>query len=296
MRFLECLVTGLFAALVFCLGCAAPARSTAPRDLARIEVETHPFGPPGAVDAPHSTIEIDVAGAKRTVLLDSGGGVTVLSPAVAAALHCTPHGRLSAHRMSGERLDMPVCENVDLAIGGQHLHVPVAGVFDLGALVPQGWPHIDGLVSLQTFQDSPVTIDLASHTLVLESEQSLSMRVSKATPLEVRLARPAAGVALDVFVAAHKVAGGEKLWLILDTGSDGSLILAPHAAKLLGAEGSDGAKTSIEIEVSGLGVLALPANVRDVIYDGNIGVPALKAYALTFDLARGQAWATRITR
>ena len=39
-------------------------------------------------------------------LFDSGGGLTLLSPAVAASLHCTPYTRLSALRMHGDRFDV----------------------------------------------------------------------------------------------------------------------------------------------------------------------------------------------
>lgn len=188
---------------------------------------------------------------------------------------------------------MPVCDDVTLNLGGRDIRVPVAGAFDLGALVPKGFPVVDGLVSLQTFEHTPITIDLSKRTLVLESAESLAQRFAVAKPMEARLSRPGAGIALDVFIAARGATGGEKVWLILDTGNDTALILAPHAAKALEAKCSADGKSCqpLNLEIPGLGTQTLSAGVSELIYDGNIGVAALSNCALTFDLANGQVWA-----
>ncbi|MBX7113098.1 MAG: retropepsin-like domain-containing protein [Myxococcaceae bacterium] len=239
-------------------------------------------------------MQVTIAGKPRTLLLDSGGGLTIVSSRVAAELGCQPHGRFTAHRMTNERIDMPVCNDVTLTLGGRDIRVPVAGVFDLAALAPKEFPVVDGVVSLQTFAHTPVTFDLPKRTLVLESAESLSQRIATAKPMEVRLSRPGAGVALDVFIAARHATGEEKVWFILDTGNDTALILAPHAVKALGANCSADGKSCgpLNLDIPGLGAQTLSPHVRELIYDGNIGVSALRNYALTFDVANGQVWAT----
>lgn len=277
--------------LIAALGCATTPQAVAEhRHHPRVEIPTGPFGPMGVTDTPHRTIPVEIAGKKRTALLDSGGGVTIISPKIAAELGCQPHGRLTAHRMTGEKVDMPICDDVKLVIGGRNITVPVAGVFDLSAFMPKDFTPLDGLVSLQTFEQVPVTFDMPNRVLVLENDESLAQRVAQSTPMEIRLSRPAAGVALDVFVSARAATGGEKVWLIIDTGNDAPLILAPHAAKALGIDASKPA-ASLVLNVSGLGTQTLPATQRELIYDGNIGVPGLKGHVLTFDLERGRAWA-----
>ena len=139
-----------------------------------------------------------------------------------------------------------------------------------------------------------MTFDVANHQLVLESDDSLTQRIAAGTPMEIRLSRPGPGVALDVFVAARSPASHEKIWLILDTGNDASLILAPHAAKALGAKCADEKSCdALALEVPGLGTQIVPVRVRELIYDGNLGVGSLGDFAITFDCAQGRVWAAR---
>ena len=99
VRLLTKLPLWLFAA--GSLGCATTPNTLASRArLERIELATGSFGPPGAMDTPHRTVQVAIAGKERTLLLDSGGGLTLISPRVAADLGCQPHGRFTAHRMT----------------------------------------------------------------------------------------------------------------------------------------------------------------------------------------------------
>jgi hypothetical protein len=279
-------------ACLFSLACAAstpgPSVESEP-----VELKTRPFAPAAVADAPHQMIEVEVAGKSRSFLLDSGGGVTVISPALAAESGCVPSGRLTAHRMTNERVDMPTCVGLEIELGSVPLRPPVVGVFDLMKVIPKGWPQVEGMISLQTFEGRAVTFDLLGHRIVLETPASLAKRAQSGSELRIRVARPAAGAALDVFVAA-RAKNGRELWLILDTGSDAPLVLAPHAAQMLGAAlEAPGSNPSVEVPIVGMGIVRATASVRDLIYDGNLGVPLLRPYVVTFDLEHQRAWAAR---
>lgn len=251
---------------VVCAACAtAPKRGG--RELAAPELlALEPF-----MNTDLRTVKVAAGGRTWRFLFDTGGGVTVVSPQVAQLVGCRPAGRLTAHRMSGERLDAPRCDSVPLALGGVALS-PDAIVMDLAALMPPEWEHIDGLVSLQTIEALPFTLSLAENRLVLETRASLEARVAAGMqPVPFRVARPAGGAAVDVFV---RVGAEPPLWMILDSGNIDRVVLAPHAAKQLGSETFEG----------------LPVRELDILYDGNLGAEYLKTRVVSVDLAGGQMW------
>ena len=95
-------------------------------------------------------------------------------------------------------------------------------------------------------------------------------------------------VALVPFVAVETPRG--RLWMELDTGSTGALIVGRHAANVLGLDAAnrDGQSTAITL-AGGVDVQA-KARVEDLIIDGNIGAPILRQWAVTIDLANERLW------
>ena len=55
------------------------------------------------------TISMTVNGQEATMLFDSGGGVTAITPNLAKRVDCDPYGKLVGHRMSGERVEFQKC-------------------------------------------------------------------------------------------------------------------------------------------------------------------------------------------
>jgi len=83
------------------------------------------------------------------------------------------------------------------------------------------------------------------------------------------------------------------LWMQLDAGSDAALLIPPSSATALGLDptqarqpstltltGADGGEISHAVDL----------RVRDMIIDGNIGIPVMKDWIMTFDLAQGRLW------
>lgn len=237
------------------------------------------------------TVEVTVAGETGPFLLDTGGGVSVITPALAEKAGCKPFGQIGGYRLTGDRLTMPRCDNLALTIGGETLTVPSAGIFDIGSLLPPDAPRIEGLIALDALAKRPFTLELGTGRLIFETPDSLAARIGQAVELPIRFHRQAGGASLTVMVRVPTEQG--DLWMQLDSGSDGALQLANTSAAPLGLDpalerqpvrlilvGSQGE----EVVVDGQG------RVRDMIIDGNIGLPILRDWVMTFDLAAERLW------
>jgi hypothetical protein len=231
------------------------------------------------------------AGAK--LLFDTGGGLTLYSPAVASAADCTPYKRLTALRMNGERFEVEGCGPSRLTFDALALQ-PEAGVFDLMALLPKELPRLDGLVSLQTFADHVVTIDLANNSLEIEDRVD-ARRVSAMRSVAIRFSREFAGAGLDAFVRVQGARG--PLWFELDSGNLDDVLISRHAVEQLNVDASrlrtlqEGKPAEISLQIDGLGPVTVQARGADIIYDGALNAALLERMVLVVDLKRALAWA-----
>lgn len=264
---------------------AALALSTAAT--AQTEPRTVPLGDYFGI----RTVEVSVAGETGQFLLDTGGGISVISPALAEKAGCTPFAQITGFRLSGERLTMPRCDDLAITLSGEALTVPSAGVFDLGSLLPPEGPRIEGLIALDVLADRPFTLELGAGRLTFETPDSLAARIATGVELPIRFHRQAGGISLTVMACVPTAQG--DLWMQLDSGSDGALQVGKTSAEPLGLDpdierqplrlkltGVDGREVGADVE----------ARVRDMIIDGNIGIPVMKDWIMTFDLAEGRLW------
>lgn len=235
------------------------------------------------------TVPVGAGGETLPFLLDTGGGFTVLTPEVARAAACTPFGRVTVFRSSGERIDLPRCGPVRLTVGGVAM-TGEAAVLDVMRLL-EGAPRVGGIVSLQTLEGRAFTLDLAGNRLVLETPASLAVRTRAIRPLSVRLSRQGGGAAMDLFLEVASPGG--SLWLELDSGNAGPVLLSPHAVAQLGATLSGEGPQRVTLDVRGLGPVPVDAVVKELIYDGLLNATFLEAVVLTVDLKTSRAWAVR---
>jgi hypothetical protein len=232
----------------------------------------------------HATVN----GHEGIFLFDTGGGVSTVTPQFAAAVGCKPWGQVTGFRMTGQRLDFARCDDLDFQVGGLALHAPIAGVFDLTPLLPKDAPPLAGILALDAFAGRAVTVDLSAATLTVESPASLAARISQAKEVPLRLVRDAGGAALGVELGVSTARG--TAWMELDTGSDGALIIGRHVAALFDLDPAAPKGQAAVLQVPGGIRLQGTALVKDLIMDGNIGVPVLKDWVMTLDLASGRAW------
>ncbi len=225
-------------------------------------------------------------GPSERFLLDTGAGLTILDIKTATQQGLSPWGRLTGHKMSGQRVDFQQVDPVPLRIGDQQLDLNGLAVTDLGTLLPPGWPPVAGVLALDAFHAQAVTLDFARAALTLESPESLAARVSTAGALRVRIARQAQGASLDLFV---RVGGDNQrpTWLEIDSGNTGPTLLAPHSIDLLGLSG-DGGNTELVFAEDFRESAAWEK--ADIIIDGNLGQSFLNTHALSLDLKSARAW------
>jgi hypothetical protein len=154
-------------------------------------------------------------------------------------------------------------------------------------------PPLGGVISLQTFEGHPITLDLANNRLIVETEQSLAERVADMKELRSRLSRQSGGATVDVFVAANTPNG--RIWLELDSGNFGPVFLAPHALQQLGvnlyAPNKARATKPVKLDFLGLGTVETMARERDIIYDGQLNFDTISKMVVTIDLRNGKVWA-----
>ncbi len=229
-----------------------------------------------------------VAGAPRRLLLDTGGGLTLVAPSIAAAAGCTPWGRLTGFNMFGRRFDGPHCPGIAVEAGGRRFVPAVTGLVNMGKLNPAD-SALDGIASLDLFDGRAITLDLGRGRLVVESPASLRARVGAMRPLPVRVKREVEGLALAVLAGVPTRHG--LLWMELDSGNGGTVLVSKPVAALVGLDSGVAGRQAADFAVTeGVRVSTAHAFTPDLIMDGNLGMPFLRNWVVTLDLRAGAGW------
>jgi hypothetical protein len=229
-----------------------------------------------------------VNGREGFFLFDTGGGVSVIRPEFAKASGCTPWGQVTGFRMTGERMDFPRCDDVTFDVAGRQLKAPIAGVFDIMALAPNASPRLDGSLALDIFAGQVVTLDVAARTLTIETPESLRARVRHATEIPARVVRDAEGVALSVDAGVPTPSG--MAWMEMDSGNDGSFVIADHVAPLFHLQPGVKQPQSVALTLGGGIQVDGTARTGNLIMDGNLGEQFFPKWRVTFDLATNRVW------
>lgn len=236
-------------------------------------------------------VEVTVGSDTLHLLFDTGGGETIISPAVARKLGKTVYGNATSFRMSGEMLHYQKADSVTLTIGGKAFYHPVVGVWDLMSILPQGLPPIDGVLSLKTFAGRVLSMELAAGKLVVETESSYKSATRNMTLLPSRFATGMNGGELTIFLGVrHK---NRPYWLLFDSGNLNDLLLSHSTAREWGLQ-SDTVTVRRE-----LGVLPLllgkkkwegTAASEKIIYDGALNYALLSRARYLIHFGRKEVW------
>ena len=219
-----------------------------------------------------------VGGQETVFLLDTAAGVTTLDRALAERLGLQPTGRFEGRRMTGETVALDLAPGVPIRLGDHDFEHETIGIHDLAGLLPPDWPALGGAIGLPTLEGATVTIDLAAECLRIDEEPS-----PDACEIHVRAARD--GPSVDLFVKVD--APTRPLWMELDTGNTGPVIVSPEAVRALGW---DAVPDEATLHVTGLGRVRTTVVEKPIRYDGNLGAPFFATRTLTLDVGAGRAW------
>lgn len=159
-------------------------------------------------------LPVEVGGVPEQFLLDTGIGITVVSPEVGSRSGVEPTGTTYAgRRMSGQLVEAPLVRLPELRIGDVVVGNHVAGVIDLG-----GGSDFAGILSPAFFEARPLTVDPGRQTLTI-GEPGGPVPEGTVVDLYVHRDGPAVDWSADLALPSGRIVRVE-----VDTGS-GSLIL-----------------------------------------------------------------------
>src|SRR6185503_9428336 len=133
-------------------------------------------------------VHVTIKGKPGDFLLDTGGGVTLVTDAFAKGIDCKFWGRTTGYNMFGKRNDGPHCDNVQITAGDIALTPVNVGKIDFGDQFA-GDKNPDGLLSLDAFDGKAITLDQTAATLTIETPASLAKRTSAMKELPFRVSR-----------------------------------------------------------------------------------------------------------
>jgi hypothetical protein len=237
------------------------------------------------------TVQVVVNGKTRTFYFDSGGGISLISPALAKEIGCTPLGDMVGYNAGGVKLSGPRCEDVAFSINGFNATRDM-GVVDPNQFFPNSDGKLDGSIALDAFDGQALTMDLAGNRIIVETEKSLKERTKQMKPLTARLSREMAGATLDIFIAAQTPNG--RIWMLADTGNTNKMLFTPSAQKQLGINFDDAVGEKkikpVKINLINLGEVEMDSRERLMIYDGMLNYDLLAKMILTADFRTGKIW------
>ena len=159
-------------------------------------------------------------------------------------------------------------------------------ILALKSFLPEGLPKLAGLFSLQTFQDQLITIDYLGGLVTIETPERFATLTAQMIEIPLKVSTEKNGEAVTMFMRVLE--SPEPLWFYLDSGNLRSVLVAPHAAALLGLE--DNGPLSLQIAGESY---ETTGEVMDIIYDGALDVRFFKAHVIALDLKNSRAWVKR---
>jgi len=213
------------------------------------------------------------------LLLDTGGGATLLAPDVARRIGCRPYGRDVGHRMTGEPVEFQRCDSASFAFSGWIHRVAPVAVFDVNLLLPPELPRVDGVLALDGFRGQVVTFDWPARRLIVHARHT-SAAALEADGVPVRMATGESGRMLTAFVEVAARRG--TLWFLLDSGNlRGTLVDAHLRRDSLLMPGPD---SLLELRIGSRPPIRVPVQAGSFILDGVLGTDYLQQGAVTLDL------------
>jgi hypothetical protein len=228
-----------------------------------------------------------VSGHEGTFLFDSGSGVSSVSPEFAASIGCHPWGQITGFQMTGDRLNMQMCEHLTFDVGGKSFAPPAVGVFDVTKYIPAEVGHVNGTIALDLFANDAFTLSYGGHFLKLLDSKEIARR-SLDLCMPIRLVRTAEGLALTVDIPVKTLAG--TAWFEVDSGNTSAFVILNAPLASLFEIPADTKQAPIKLTLADGTAFEGKARVLNLILDGNLGASFLMTHDITVDVPHEVAW------
>jgi len=238
------------------------------------------------------TVDVFIEGKKYNFLFDTGGSETIISPEIAHTIKKKIYGSTTGFRMSGEMIKAQKSDSVLLSMGKTKIFHQTVGVWDLMSILPKEFPKIDGVISLKSFAQNFLTIELSKNRIIIENKNSAKKAIKGKSLLTTRFANGLEGGELNIFIGIPKQ--NNLYWFLFDSGNSGPMLLSNESAKIWNIEKEsqkDNFENNPESEfVMGNKSLKIKPFVRDIIYDGVLNFNAISKYIFTIDFKNKEVW------
>jgi hypothetical protein len=236
-------------------------------------------------------VNVAIGSNSYSFLFDSGGGETFISPEIAKSLGKTIYGSATGFRMSGEMIKYRKTDSISLNIYRTTIFHSTIGILDIMSLLPKGFSKLDGVLSLKSFQDKILTLDLANNRIILESTSSYRKLIKNKIALQSRFANGPDGNELIIFLGIHKQK--HLYWFLFDSGNLGELLLSHRTAYEWGLESDTVSQWkqlgSLNINI-GIKQFITEAASKDIIYDGSLNFAILSKATFIINFSQKQVW------
>ncbi len=239
--------------------------------------------------------DVTINGTAYTFLFDTGGGETFLSKNIADSLQKDVYGKVTGIRMNGEQLFYQKADSIVLQVGKTTLLHPTIGVWNVMEVLPKELPVVDGILSLKSFQNQILTIDLHSNLLIIETEASFQLKKLKMRELPVRFVNGLNGIEKNILVCIQ--GRQHRYWFLFDTGNIGPAILNKEIAACTDLVNSTSGSSLNEFPTifqSGSFKFAATTTLDTILYDGALNYQSLEQYIFTIDFKTERMWGKEI--
>lgn len=236
-------------------------------------------------------VDITIEGQSYSFLFDTGGGETFISSEIAKRLGKTIYGQATSFRMSGEKITYQKCDDVSLKAANTTFFHSTIGVWDIMNILPKELPKLDGVLSLKSFKDRVITVDLANNRLIIETAKSSNKAIQNKTLVPSLFATGMNGNELTIFLGLLNQQ--HLYWFLFDSGNLNDLLLSTAIANQWGLHKDTTHKRtelgSISITLANKKIESNAA-AEPIIYDGLLNYAILSKYIFVIDLSKKQVW------
>lgn len=236
------------------------------------------------------SVNVEINNKSYKFIFDTGAGITMVSPEIIKEINKTAYGKNIGFRMSGEKVEMKLCDSLYINIKGINFYHSYIGVFDMMSLLPKEFERIDGIISLKTFENNKITLNLRENKLIVETEESFKEKTSNMKLIPSRFANGPTGSELDILIGIK--AHSQLWWFLFDSGNIAKTKISKNIAldwDLLYQEHKITEIGNYKFEIAGDSITA-PAIIDNIIYDGVLSYDFIQQSEFSISLVEEKIW------